>query len=146
MIARVTKALNDKDKGFTLIELLVVIIIIGILAAIAIPVFLNQREKGWDAAVQSDLKNAATAQETLLTETGAYFDGAVAAANLGAQGFRFSANANYSTGTPAIASIARGTADSDSFCLSATSASGEIWVYDSAAGGIQPTTVNACTP
>ena len=55
------------DEGFTLIELLVVIIIIGILAAIAIPVFLNQRQKGWEAAVQSDLRNAATAQETYLT-------------------------------------------------------------------------------
>ena len=64
------------DEGFTLIELLVVIIIIGILAAIAIPVFLNQRQKGWDAAVQSDLRNAATAQETYLTEgqPGTYTD------------------------------------------------------------------------
>ncbi len=60
------------DEGFTLIELLVVIIIIGILAAIAIPVFLNQRAKGWDAAVKADLRNAATAQETYLTETGVY--------------------------------------------------------------------------
>ena len=60
------------DEGFTLIELLVVIIIIGILAAIAIPVFLNQRQKGWEAAVQSDLRNAATAQETYLTENPDY--------------------------------------------------------------------------
>ena len=59
------------DEGFTLIELLVVIIIIGILAAIAIPVFLNQRQKGWEAAVKSDLRNAATAQETYLTENAA---------------------------------------------------------------------------
>ena len=67
------------DEGFTLIELLVVIIIIGILAAIAIPVFLNQRQKGWEAAVKSDLRNAATAQETYLTESNTYLAGDVAA-------------------------------------------------------------------
>ena len=60
MLARIRKA-QENNEGFTLIELLVVIIIIGILAAIAIPVFLNQRQKGYDAAVKSDLRNMATA-------------------------------------------------------------------------------------
>ena len=49
------KSMDNKDQGFTLIELLVVMIIIGILAAIAIPVFLNQRKKAVDTAAKSDV-------------------------------------------------------------------------------------------
>ncbi|MFN2588107.1 MAG: prepilin-type N-terminal cleavage/methylation domain-containing protein, partial [Actinomycetota bacterium] len=61
MFQRFHAATEEREGGFTLIELLVVIIIIAILAAIAIPVFLKQREKGWKSQAESAVKNAATA-------------------------------------------------------------------------------------
>jgi type IV pilus assembly protein PilA len=67
---------SDRDeRGFTLIELLVVIIIIGILAAIAIPVFLNQRQKGYYAGVKSDLRNLANFEEVYLNDYNSYGTG-----------------------------------------------------------------------
>jgi type IV pilus assembly protein PilA len=65
MFQRFHEMKERKESGFTLIELLVVILIIAILAAIAIPVFLNQRKKGWKSQVESALKNASLAVETI---------------------------------------------------------------------------------
>ena len=66
----------EDEKGFTLIELLVVILIIGILAAIAIPTFLNQKSKANDSAAESLARNAATAYETYATNNNGSYNGA----------------------------------------------------------------------
>jgi len=68
----------SNKKGFTLIELLIVVVIIGILAAIAIPKFANTKEKAYIAAMKSDLRNLATYEEQYAADNnGAYFSGAV---------------------------------------------------------------------
>ena len=82
MLTRIKKAQQDREDGFTLIELLVVVIIIGILAAIAIPTFLNQREKAWKRAAQSDLRNAATVMEEGFSDDGTYANVTVADFNV----------------------------------------------------------------
>jgi type IV pilus assembly protein PilA len=126
---------EEREGGFTLIELLVVILIIAILAAIAIPVFLNQRKKGWTSQVQSTLKNAATAQETYLVDNSVYANDI---ANLTASGLRFS-----------TADVTMGDADvtgtgATSYCMRATSAHDNtiVWYYSSATGA--PSTTS-CT-
>jgi type IV pilus assembly protein PilA len=133
MLARIHEAMEEREEGFTLIELLVVIIIIGILAAIAIPVFLNQRNKGYDAGIKADLRNAATAEETYLTDNNAYTKNV--GTDLVGAGFKYSSAGDYSGGTQSITIKLDGT--NKGYCMTATSASGKTWAYDSENGGLQ---------
>src|SRR5574342_1330840 len=66
------RGMSMNRKGFTLIELLIVVVIIGILAAIAIPKFANTKEKAYIAAMKSDLRNLVTAQESYFADNVTY--------------------------------------------------------------------------
>lgn len=77
-------------KGFTLIELLIVVVIIGILAAIAIPKFANTKEKAYLASMKSDLRNLATTQESYFADNQVYTSGTasnIAGATVSLTGF-----------------------------------------------------------
>ena len=74
-------------KGFTLIELLIVVVIIGILAAIAIPKFANTKEKAYIASMKSDLRNLITAQEAYFSDNNSSY-----AASTGALGTNYKAS------------------------------------------------------
>ena len=101
MFQRFHEMVEEREGGFTLIELLVVVLIIAILAAIAIPFFLNQRERSFDSQAQSALKNAATAMESYATANNGTYPTADAAGvtALGGQGYRATANVTLAIDT-----------------------------------------------
>lgn len=91
-------------KGFTLIELLIVVVIIGILAAIAIPKFANTKEKAYIASMKSDLRNLVTAQEAYFSDNNSSYSDAATYTN-GMTGFyKTSSGVTVITGTPTATS------------------------------------------
>ncbi|MFL5602629.1 MAG: type IV pilin protein [Gemmatimonadaceae bacterium] len=114
--------MKNNRKGFTLIELLIVVVIIGILAAIAIPKFANTKDKAYVAAMKSDLRNLATYEEQYAADNnGAYFSG-----DGSAQGFTPSQNvtvsATMNAGPPQTWTATASHSQSSKTCSNATGA------------------------
>lgn len=114
-------------KGFTLIELMIVVAIIGILAAIAIPQFSSYRTRAFNSAAISDLKNLATAQEAYYVDNATYAGDAAGLVLL----------AGYGQVTSDGVEVLLLTGDGTAWTATAEHDNGDLYNWDSAAGGLQ---------
>ena len=140
MLARIRKAREEGQGGFTLIELLVVMIIIGILAAIAIPVFLNQRKKAQDSAAKADVS-------TIGKEIATYYvdnSGAVPAVAL-AGGRWTVGGVDAGKASNNVELIDTSGTLSTNWCVAVQNLEGSVKYFQySAAGGLETSTAAGC--
>jgi type IV pilus assembly protein PilA len=130
---------KKQDEGFTLIELLVVVVIIGVLVAIAVPVYLNYRQGAADKSAQSDVRGAISAIEQFYTDNGNSYPISPTAAQTAtfSLGTSTTARVTLSDKTTLVYVPATTTAPVASYkvCATNTGGSGKYYLYDSTRGG-----------
>ncbi len=130
---------SNEESGFTLVELLVVMLILGILAAIAVPAFFSQRDKARDADSKAAVRTAQTAIESYATDNGGSYDGATDDALITIEPTLEDGNLTTVTGNGEIGYTLTSTSDTEStFTITRTDGTTELTCGPVSAGGCPP--------